>query len=1223
MSRPQASPSSGSYEGAPPSSDQLLRRPRQACAVPAPAFFPTSYLLPATRYPLPATHYLGHVLVLCLLLALIGCGGGSKPGTSQTPAGKVNSPPVASSDLDAIPAEQLDRIVGLFNKGVGLMDQFKPVEAAEVFDELVRLAPNWTTGRLNLGIALLNAESQSYDRAERELKEVIRSEPDSARAHYALGMLLVHLGRSEEALSEFRRVLEIDPQDGDTHYQLGVLLASQDSAAAQQHLETALEKIPHHASACYRLQSMLRRAGDVERGLELLARFQTLKTSGAGITSGMKYGEMGRYATVIHAFGPNPRQAPSASLPVFADVAEQAGLLHATGGSSGWPGSDQRFGPGVAAADVDGDDDLDLCIPTAGAAGGSPLLLNEDGGFAPAPDSGVDDREAIGAYFGDYDRDGDVDLFLTCRGPNRLYQNDGQGHFADVTLSSGITAAELISVGAAWADADHDGDLDLYVANFASSAADLREPTEAGARGVPNVLWRNNGDGTFTDVATASGIDGGPAASVGVLFFDVDDDRDLDLYVVNHGSRNRLFFNSRVGEYRDATSEHELLADAGPGLGGVLGDVDADGRQDLLLLRGAAPPRLFLQVRRGQFAEDHAFRSAVESIAGASGGLLGDLDLDGDLDLVLLDAGSQNKTGHRIFANRGNGRFEEPVHLGGQDGAPDAQGAIAVDLDQDGGLELVVARAGARPQLWRSAVPADRHWLNVLPLGASEKKVVPTTLGLQVEIKSGFQLQVATIATSSGYLGGPPARAHFGLGQVGKADYVRLSWPDAVLQSEMEIPADQTWEVAKVERKPSSCPVLFSWDGERFAFVTDFLGVGGVGFFMSPKIYAPPDPSEDVRIPPGLVKPREGRYLLRVVEPLEEVAYLDELFLRAYDHPADWEIHADERFTGTAPFPTGEAIAVARKIFPNAARNQRDEDVLPRILAVDRHYVEPPIDQRFVGHADEHWVELDFGEQLREFSPESRLILFLHGWVEYTYSHVNYAAMQAGRELRSPWIEAPDGQGGWSTVMAEAGFPAGLPRMMTVDISSLPVRQTGKLRIRTNMEVFWDQIFLGEDVAHDKLAVHTMRPLVAELRPLGYPREYSPDGRHPALYDYHRLEKGLAFKNLTGDYTRFGDVRPLLDAVDDQFVIMGRGEEVALEFDANSLPALPAGWSRTLVLHSDGYCKDMDLYTALPDTVEPLPFHAMRNYPPREPARDSKEYLLYRNRWNTRRVSDQ
>ncbi len=115
---------------------------------------------------------------------------------------------------------------------------------------------------------------------------------------------------------------------------------------------------------------------------------------------------------------------------------------------------------------------------------------------------------------------------------------------------------------------------------------------------------------------------------------------------------------------------------------------------------------------------------------------------------------------------------------------------------------------------------------------------------------------------------------------------------------------------------------------------------------------------------------------------------------------------------------------------------------------------------------------------------------------------------------------------------------------------------------------------------------------------MGYPREYSPDGNDPTQYDYHRLDHGVPFKNLSGDYTAFGDVRELLGTVDDDFVILGRGEEIALEFDASTLPPLPEGWERLIVLRSDGYCKDMDLYTAYPDTVAPLPYHAMENYPP-------------------------
>ncbi|MCZ6795157.1 MAG: CRTAC1 family protein, partial [Planctomycetota bacterium] len=877
-------------------------------------------------------------------------------------------------------------------------------------------------------------------------------------------------------------------------------------------------------------------------------------------------------------------------------------------------------------ADVDGDGDLDLYIPGVGEDGAGRLYVNEGERLVARDDSdtGIDGRGAVAAYFGDHDGDGDPDLFLTRAGPNRLYRNDGGGRFADVTEASGVAGGAYLSVGAAWVDADHDGDLDLYVANFASVA-----PAEE-STGAPNQLLQNNGDGTFTDVAATAGVYAGAAPSVAVVFLDVDADRDLDLWVLQHGSPNRLFLNDRVGRYRDGAGSYPDLVGAGPGLGALLGDVGGAGAQDLVLLRLEASPRLFLGTQGGRFSEDRgAFGAALGSVGGASSGLLEDLDLDGDLDLVLLGAVAGGRAGHRILMNRGGGRFAPPLPLGAEREAPDARGALAVDLDGDGGLELVVVRAGARPELWRAPAPAGRHWLEVIPApagagaGGSEVSKASTAVGLEVEVKTGQRLQVAVVRSSSGYLGGRPPRLHFGLGEHGKADYVRLTWPDAVLQSEIEVAANQSWRVPKVIRKPSSCPLLFSWDGERFAFVTDFLGVGGLGFFVEPGSYAPPDPTEDVRIPPGLIAPRDGRYLIRVAEPLEEVSYIDELLLLAYDHPAGQEVYPDERFTATAPFPSGRPVAVREKIFPVRASvtggGLTGRDVTDRLLEIDRRYVEPPADARFIGYADDHSIELDFGERLRGIPAGARLVLVLHGWVEYTYSHVNYAAYQAGLRMRPPAIEVPDGDGGWRVVREDVGFPAGLPRSVVIDVTSLPVRG-GRLRIRTNMQVYWDQVFAAVDVSGEALRRHSLRPSMAELRPLGYPQETSPDGREPVVYDYHRLESGVAFKILTGNFTRLGDVRELLDEVDDRFVIIARGEEIALEFDAGSLPELPAGWSRTFVLRADGYSKDMDLYTAFPDTVEPLPFHAMENYPPRKPAPESAARAEYLRDWCTRRI---
>ena len=1160
------------------------------------------------------------VALACLAMAACGKGGG------PAPQGDAPAPP------GMIPAKHLDRIVDVSNRGVALMDQFNPVGAVGQFEEAVRLAPDWPTGRLNLGIALLNTQTpENFPPAEAAFRRVIAMEPDNPYAHYSLGMLLRHLGRFEEARTHFARVLDIDGTDADAHYQLGALLVDEDPAAARTHLERALTFAPHHESASYRLLTLLSQAGETEAAREQFEIFQRLKQAESGVALALRYGEMGRYAAVVRTFAGTGHTSDAPQRPpLFREVAAEVGLTEAGQGPAGWPGEGldaagadpaQLFGPGVAVEDVDGDGDLDIYIPPVGAAGDTGLYLNDGGQFRPAPDAGINGQHAVAGFFGDYDRDGDPDLYLTCAGPNRLYANDGSGRFTDVTEATGTAGGNVLSLGAAWADADHDGDLDLYVANYCAL------PIAASpVRGVPNDLWRNNGDGTFQEVATAAGIDGGRATTIGVAFFDLDDDRDLDLLVVNDRSANRVFANDRIGRYTEQTAAYPLLADSGPGLGFVVGDVNLDGREDVLLLRGTAAPRLLLNRARRQFVEDKAFSATVAQLGGCVNASLADVDLDGDLDLAVFGAGDAQHRGHYVLLNDGRGRFGAPTPLSANEHDRRTRGTVAADFNGDGALEFLVARSGASPQLWRGEPPPERQWLVVDPMVAQGEDRRPTAsgVGLHVEVKTGPHVQVATIRSSSGYLGGAAPQAHFGLGEHGKADYVRLNWPDAVLQSEIEVPAGQVWRVVQMKRKPSSCPVLFTWDGTRFAFVTDFLGVGGLGFFVAPGEYGPPDPTEAVRIPPSLIRERDGRYLMRVAEPLEEIVYLDELHVVAYDHPAEVEIFPDERFASAPPWPTGAPLTVAEKIFPTAARTDREEQVQDRLRTIDRRYIEPPLDPRFVGYAQDHWLELDFGTQLREIDPDVRVILYLYGWVEYTYSHVNYAAYQAGLTMHPPAIEVPDGAGGWRTAIADAGYPAGLPRMMTLDVSALPLREDGRLRLRTNMEIFWDQIFVAVQEDTAPLRRHVLRPSVADLRRLGFPREYSPDGAAPTAYDYHRLDQGVPFKNLTGPYTREGDVRELLTAVDDRFVIMGRGEEIALEFDATALPPLPDGWNRTLVLHSDGFCKDMDLYTAFPDTVGPLPYHAMRNYPPERPAASGAVSAShYARTWNTRWIAGQ
>ena len=384
----------------------------------------------------------------------------------------------------------------------------------------------------------------------------------------------------------------------------------------------------------------------------------------------------------------------------------------------------------------------------------------------------------------------------------------------------------------------------------------------------------------------------------------------------------------------------------------------------------------------------------------------------------------------------------------------------------------------------------------------------------------------------------------------------------------MEVSAGQEIVIEEVVRKPSSCPILFTWDGEKFRFITDFLGTGGLGFFLAPDNYPKPDPSEDVRIPPGALLPRDGKLMLRMQEPLEEVCYLDHVELLAVDHPPQTDLFPEERFSGDAPLPNGRMLVIRDRIHPRAARDADGNDVLGLLGKVDRQWPRPPLHPKYTGFCRDHWLELEFEPQA-----PGELFLFLDGWVEYTYSHINYAATQSGVALYPPILEIPDGNGGWRAIRRNAGYPAGLPRTMVI---SLPpeVVTGGHFRLRTNMEIYWDRCFAARDLAGNGSAPHVthLRASAANLRRFGIPKEYSPDGEYPPLYDYDQKDAGVFYRNIPGDYTRYGDVLPLTLEPDDQFVIFGHGEELAVEFDAALLPELQPGWRRTYVMFFFFFC---------------------------------------------------
>jgi hypothetical protein len=542
---------------------------------------------------------------------------------------------------------------------------------------------------------------------------------------------------------------------------------------------------------------------------------------------------------------------------------------------------------------------------------------------------------------------------------------------------------------------------------------------------------------------------------------------------------------------------------------------------------------------------------------------------------------------------------------------------VAVDVDSDGDEDLLVGRNGAAPLLLRNEGGNVNSWLQLRLTGLHSNK---QGVGAKVETHAGSRFQRRESRLGGGYLSQEPASVLLGLGKSDQVDFVRLLWPGGVLQSELEVTARGRMDIAELDRKGSSCPLLFGWDGGRFRFLTDFLGTGGLGFLMRPGVYGSPDPDEYLKFEAKQLAPKDGFYVVQVLENLEEVSYLDQAQLWVLDHPAEVSAYPNERFGGASP-PPYELFEYRKPILPLRASDDSGMDVLSTITAVDRVYPDRfKVEERLPGYAENHTLTFDFGDALKG---KENLVLFLYGWVDYGYSSTNLAAFQAGMLPLSPRLEHVGDGGEWETLVEDIGYPAGLPRMMTVDLRDHAPFTDGRFRITTNLRVYWDQIYMAEVEKQSSVKITKLPASYADLHQKGYPREHSPDGKKPLIYDYSIMDRSAPFRNLAGAYTRFGPVTELLEKADDRFVIFGRGEEITLKFKADRLPTLAKGWKRDFILSTNGYCKDMDPNTAFPDTVEPLPFHGMSAYPYPEGEHypDDATHVEYQKKYNTRQIS--
>jgi len=668
------------------------------------------------------------------------------------------------------------------------------------------------------------------------------------------------------------------------------------------------------------------------------------------------------------------------------------------------------------------------------------------------------------------------------------------------------------------------------------------------------------------------------------------------------------------------------------------GDFDNDGFNDLCILTESGP--LLYRNNHGHFEKFDANlpqRKFVRAV-------WIDYDHDYDLDLLLLGdqpalmrnqgkAGFEDRTadfpfgsghpieaykfrevadskafdvivyysGHTpfIYADQLGGRYVvgKTANIIGLNPEPTRQ-PLEGDFNNDGRLDQVKITDGKLHVLLNRSTP--QHWINIRLKGIKNLKLAEDSV---VEVKAGASYWKQT------YQGVPLL---FPVGAEQKVDVVRITWPNGLIQNETNQLTNKTYNYEEAQRLSGSCPMIWTWNGREFQFITDVLGVAPLGASDGEGSYFPVDHDEYVTIPSRALTLKNNQYEVHITEELSEVSYLDQVRLLTLDHPSNKEVFTNEKFKGP-PYPEFRLYEVPRRIYPSSARDDSGNDVLKSLLKRDQKYPDQ-FPRTELGVAKLHTLELDFKTSATD------AVLLANGWVDWPDGSTFRAASQEHRGgLVMPYLQMQDPSGKWVTVNEDMGMPAGKPKTIAVPLHF--ISQSRKLRIVTDLCVYWDEVFLSETAAPAEARQQQVALISADLHFRGFSESViDPLRKQPDTFLYNKVETTSFWNPTPGLYTRYGDVLELAQAVDDRLIVMGSGDELRLLFDASKLTPLPAGWTRDFLLKVDGWAKDRDPNTAFSQTVEPLPFHAMSRYPypATEHFPDDEIHRLYRQNYNTR-----
>jgi Flp pilus assembly protein TadD len=1093
-------------------------------------------------------------------------------------------------------------VVSAFYVGLAALQVGDDVHAESKLSELTQLVPTEPAGWANWGVLALR--QRNYDLAAQRLERARALAPQNDQIYDLLGILEADRGHSAEAIADLRKAVDLNPKNLRAAYALGEEIERQGDANSEREFQQVIQSIlaaqPDNLAALLELSRVAAKRGDAA----------TLKSAVAQISarSSAWPAEVQQQLATVQAAAAGTDLRAAATRTTFLrnvlmrvpEYRQSLSVIKAPAGEEARPFTHFVRMESPVFKPAPADTAIQFPIqPLADAAhrhwdwigaiqlgsAGAPVIAEADGRevrlstgatlpFPGGPASVPPLPEGVLQV--DFNYDFKTDLVLAGAGGVRLFRQDSRSAFTDVTaqtkLPKAVTNAPYTG---AWAvDIEADGDLDIVL---------------GASEGLPVVL-RNNGDDTFLAIHPFAGI----AGVRGFAWADLDGDGNPDAAIIDGAGRLHVFMNERQGQFR----ERPLPAGLPIVKAIAVADANNDGVLDLLVAQADGVILRISDKNEGEnwdMAEIARVPDADRNLMGEVRLHVADLDNNGALDLFLAPTKlASGAAGALIWLGDDKGNFVPLEHSAGP-----ALVFDAADLKGDGKLDLVGLSADGAPIQGMNRGSKKYHWQIVRPhavQAVGDQRINPFGVGGEIEIRSGLLVQKQPIT-------GP--QLHFGLGEQTEAEIVQVVWPNGTVRAEFGVKADM--DIVTEQRLKASCPFLFAYNGQQMEFVKDAVPWGSaiglrINTLGSAQIAAT---GEWYKIGRDQLVPHDGYYDLRITAELWEVYYYDYLALMAVDHPVGTEIFVDERFV-IPPLKLGlTAVATPHEIA--RAIDDTGQDVTDVVRALDGNALASFGRGQYQGITRDHYLEVDLGEDAPKSGP---LYLIAQGSIHDTESSVNVAITQ-GRRWRAHGLslEVPDGQGGWVTAQDNLGFPAGRKKTILFNLTNIFRAGTPRrVRIRTNLEIYWDAIHWAQGAPDTQLKTVTLSPNIADLHYRGYSVMHMPGAaRAPEVPDYNQIEgTKQRWRDLIGYYTRYGDVRELVNKIDDRYVIVNSGDELSLRFSEQSPP--PAGWARDFVIVGDGWIKDGDYNSTFSKTVLPLPYHAKNEYTTR-PGRLEDEWV--------------